>query len=418
MGMRIKNRVENDFQIPPLQVQTLRDASVADVIRIVEDAVAGKSEEPQPLAYNDESRDPAAATEKTQGVGVAPRDASERMVFGAWAKHAGAAAAGVTSALPQISKEQASEIAAHLTERSGIEVTADDVLGAETLEPLANLVREGLETPVDGNIRVFRDGTANPVFVFHPAGGSSSVYAPLARRLGDDVPVYGVERLEGSLEERAAEYVKDIERIAEGRKVVLAGWSFGGALAYEVAHQLGNDKIDYIALLDTTQPSEPIPDTLEETKARWGRYAAFAKETYGLEFDVPYELLETAGEDALLTMLTEFLATTDASEHGLAAGVLEHQRASFVDNQILNHLDFSRWADVKVPVLLFRSERMHDGAIQLEPNYAHIDEDGGWGAIVDDLTIVHLPGDHLAVVDEPAVGIVGKHMNAWIEGKR
>ncbi|MCZ9291172.1 polyketide synthase Pks13 [Corynebacterium lehmanniae] len=418
MGMRIKNRVENDFQIPPLQVQTLRDASVADVIRIVEDAVAGKTDAPQPMAYNDEARDPAAAAEKTQGVGVAPRDASERMVFGAWAKHAGAAAAGVTSALPSISKEQAGEIAAHLTERSGIEVTADDVLGAETLEPLANLVREGLETPVDGNIRVFRDGTANPVFVFHPAGGSSSVYAPLARRLGDDVPVYGVERLEGSLEERAAEYVKDIERIADGRKVVLAGWSFGGALAYEVAHQLGNDKIDYIALLDTTQPSEPIPDTLEETKARWGRYAAFAKETYGLEFDVPYELLETAGEDALLQMLTEFLATTDASEHGLAAGVLEHQRASFVDNQILNHLDFTRWADVQVPVLLFRAERMHDGAIQLEPNYAHIDEDGGWGAIVDDLTIVHLPGDHLAVVDEPAVGIVGQHMNAWIEGKR
>ena len=145
----------------------------------------------------------------------------------------------------------------------------------------------------------------------------------LARRLNKDVPVYGVERLEGSLQERAAEYVKDIERIAGERKVILAGWSFGGALAYEVASQLGNDKIDYIALLDTTQPSEPIPDTLEETKARWGRYAAFAKETYGLDFEVPYELLETAGEDALLEMLTQFLATTDASEHGLAAGVLE-----------------------------------------------------------------------------------------------
>ena len=424
MGMRIKNRVENDFQIPPLQVQTLRDASVADVIRIVEDAVAGRTDAPQPMAENNDARDPAAVAEKAQGVGVAPRDASERMVFGAWAKHAGAAAAGVTSPLPEITEEQAGEIAAHLTERSGIEVTAADVRAAETLEPLANKVREGLETPVDGNIRVFNqpDGAdaagPPPVFVFHPAGGSSSVYAPLARRLNDDVPVYGVERLEGSLEERAAEYVKDIERIADGRKVVLAGWSFGGALAYEVAHQLGNDRIDFIALLDTTQPSEPIPDTLEETKARWGRYAAFAKETYGLDFDVPYELLETAGEDALLQMLTEFLATTDASEHGLAAGVLEHQRASFVDNQILNHLDFTRWADVNVPVLLFRSERMHDGAIQLEPNYAHIDEDGGWGAIVSDLTIVHLPGDHLAVVDEPAVGIVGKQMNAWIEGKR
>ncbi|MGV0375079.1 polyketide synthase Pks13 [Corynebacterium hadale] len=423
MGMRIKNQVENDFQIPPLQVQTLRDASVSDVIRIVEEAVAGRENSAQaetPAAEPVEPSTPSAqaeSAEPAQGVGVAPRDASERMVFGAWAKYAGKAAAGVTSPLASISDAQAHDIANHLTERSGIEVTAQQVLAAETLEPLANIVREGLETEVEGNIRVFRDGSdeVNPVFVFHPAGGSSSVYAPLARRLKDNVPVYGVERLEGSLEERAAAYVKDITELAKGRKVVLAGWSFGGALAYEVAHQLGNDKIAFIALLDTTQPSEPIPNTPEETKARWGRYAAFAKETYGLDFEVPYELLETAGEDALLEMLSQFLATTDASEHGLAAGVLEHQRASFMDNQILNHLDFTRWADVTVPVLLFRAERMHDGAIQLEPNYAHIDEDGGWDAIVKDLTIVHLPGDHLAVVDEPAVGIVGKHMNDWIE---
>ena len=297
-------------------------------------------------------------------------------------------------------------------------MTAEQVKDAETLEPLADIVREGLETEVEGNIRVLQQPehtTKPPVFVFHPAGGSSAVYQPLARRLEDDVAVYGVERLEGTLEERAAAYVEDINRIAPEGKVVLAGWSFGGALAYEVAHQLGNDRIAYIALLDTTQPSEPAPDTPEETKARWERYAKFAKDTYGLDFPVPFDLLETAGEDAVLNMLAEFLATTDASEHGLAAGVLEHQRASFVDNQILNRLDFARWADVQVPVLLFRAERMHDGAITLEPAYAHIDEDGGWGAIVKDLTIVHLPGDHLAVVDEPAVGIVGKYMNEWID---
>ncbi len=430
MGMRIKNRIEHDFQIPPLQVQTLRDASVADVIRIVEESVAGRLDAAEdaaadgaaPMAPPSPTKTPGAeeAKAKATGVGVAPRDASERMVFGAWAKYTGVAAAGVTSELAVISDEVAGEIAAHLSERSGIEITAQQVRDAQTLEPLANLVREGLETEVEGNIRVFREGQAqrDPVFAFHPAGGSSAVYAPLARRLADDVPVYGVERREGTLEARAAAYVEDIERIAAGRKVVLAGWSFGGALAYEVAHQLGNDKVAFIALLDTTQPSEPIPDTPEEVKARWGRYAQFAKQTYGLDFEVPYDLLETAGEDAVLAMLQEFLATTDAAEHGLAAGVLEHQRASFVDNQILGHLDFSRWADVDVPVLLFRSEGMHEGAIALEPNYAHIDEDGGWGKIVHDLTIVHLPGDHLAVVDEPAVGIVGTHMNEWMQRER
>ena len=65
----------------------------------------------------------------------------------------------MTSTLASISDAQAHDIANHLTERSGIEVTAQQVLEAETLEPLANIVREGLETEVEGNIRVFREGS-------------------------------------------------------------------------------------------------------------------------------------------------------------------------------------------------------------------------------------------------------------------
>ena len=343
------------------------------------------------------------------------------MVFATWATFTGAAAGGVTSELPSITDEQAEKIAERLTERAGVEISTQQVKDAETLEPLSDLVREGLETEVEGNIRVLREADGPAVFMFHPAGGTTVVYQPLMRRLGADVAVYGVERLEGTLEERAAAYLDDIVKYARGRKVILGGWSFGGALAFEVALQLEKKhpevEVAYIALLDTTQPSDPAPDTLEETKARWERYAAFAKKTYGLEFPVPYELLESAGEAAVMQMLEQLLATTDASEHGLAAGVLEHQRASFVDNQILSSIDFIRWVEVSAPVLLFRSERMHDGAIELEPRYEHIDPDGGWGAIVEDLKIVQLPGDHLAVPDEPVIGIVAKHMDSWIEEK-
>ncbi|WP_165243215.1 type I polyketide synthase [Corynebacterium lizhenjunii] len=447
MGMRIKNRVENDFQIPPMQVQALRDASLADVIAMVEAAVSADSPAPAPSAdapapapsadapaptadsavdtTADNTADSAADSAAGEGVGVAPRDASERMVFGTWATFTGQAAAGVTSALPTISEEVAQQIAQRLSERANIEVTAAQVLQAQTLEPLADLVRSGLETEVEGNIRVLREADGPAVFMFHPAGGTTVVYQPLTRRLPQDVAVYGVERREGTLEERAQAYIGDIVKYARGRKVVLGGWSFGGALAYEVAYQLqklaqaGEDvpEVAFIALLDTTQPAHPAPDTLEETKARWGRYAAFAKKTYGLDFEPPYDMLETLGEDALMTMLAEFLASTDASEHGLSAGVLEHQRASFVDNQILGKLDMRRWAEVSVPVLLFRSERMHDGAIELEPAYAEIAPDGGWGVIVEDLEIVQLRGDHLAVPDEPAIGTVGKYINDWIEEK-
>ncbi|MBC3185840.1 alpha/beta fold hydrolase [Corynebacterium sp. zg-331] len=421
MGMRIKNRIENDFQIPPLQVQALRDGSVADVITLVEQAVAGKAAEVT-AAPDEPAATEEASKAASQGVGVAPRDASERLVFATWAGHSGAAPAGVTSELPEVSAQVAEAIAQRLSERSGVEITAEQVAVARTLEPLANLVREGLETEVEGNIRVLRarpeGSTAPAVFLFHPAGGSSVVYQPLMRRLPESVPVYGVERREGPLEERAAAYLEEIARLAEDRPVILGGWSFGGALAYEVAHQLratNEVEVATIVLLDTVQPAERIPDTPEETRARWERYAAFAKKTYGLDFPVPYELLESAGEEAMLGMLTEFLSTTDAAEHGLAAGVLEHQRASFVDNRILDSLDMRRWADVTVPVLLFRAERMHEGAIELEPAYANIAPDGGWGAIVADLEIVQLRGDHLAVVDEPEIATVGAHLTRRIE---
>lgn len=412
MGMRIKNRVENDFQIPPLNVQALRDASVADVVTMVEEAVAGKDAELKAV-------DKHPTPERSEGIGIAPRDASERLVFATWAGMTGAAAPGVTSMLPAIDEETATKIAERLSERAGVEINADEVRAAETLEPLADRVREGLETEVSGNVRVLRErpeGSDQPaVFLFHPAGGSSVVYQPLTRRLPEDVPVYGMERLEGSLEERAKAYLPEIEELAGDHKIILGGWSFGGALAFEVASQLDRD-VDAIVLLDTVQPSEKVPDTLEETKARWERYATFAKKTYGLDFPVPYELLETQGEDAVINMLTEFLATTDASSHGLAAGVLEHQRASFVDNRILDKVDFRRWAHVTAPVMLFRAERMHDGAIELEPRYAKIDPDGGWSTIVEDLEIIQLHGDHLGVVDEPEIATVGAYLTRRIKG--
>ncbi|WP_080791800.1 type I polyketide synthase [Corynebacterium pacaense] len=431
MGMRIKNRIENDFQIPPLQVQALRDASVADVVHLVEDLVAGQqlddAPDASPAPTEPAPTEPAVRvgtpveSATGNGVGVAPRDASERMVFGTWAGLTGAAAAGVTSPLPKIDVDKATEIAERLTERSGVSISVEQVLAAETLEPLADAVREGFETEVEGNIRVLRprpEGSEKPaVFMFHPAGGSSVVYQPLMRRLPEDVPVYGVERLEGQLEDRAAAYVEDVKAYSDGLPVILGGWSFGGALAFEVASQLQDSDVEVatIALLDTVQAAEPSPDTPEETRARWERYQAFAKKTYGLDFPVPFELLETAGEDALLGMLGEFLSSTDASEHGISAGVLEHQRASFVDNRILDKLDFTRWAAVSAPVLLFRAERMHEGAIELEPSYATIDPDGGWSVIVEELEIIQLRGDHLAVVDEPEIGTVGAHLTRRIE---
>ena len=73
------------------------------------------------------------------------------------------------------------------------------------------------------------------MFVFHPAGGSTVVYEPLLKRLPPDTPMYGLERVEGTVQERAAQYVPKLLEINGDKPFILTGWSLGGALAYACA---------------------------------------------------------------------------------------------------------------------------------------------------------------------------------------
>ena len=433
MAVRIKNRVEHEFSIPPLELQAMRDASLNDVADMVTFAVENPDQVDELAAQQargegavdvaalrgGESGDGGAADGGDRGdagsdaVAIAPRDDTERMAFGAWAVVTGAAAPGVLGALPAIDDPTRAALAERLSARSGGEITVDQLAGASTIAEVADLLRPFTEVAVEGNIRVLNEGSpdATPLFLFHAAGGSSFVYEPLVDRLGGGNPVYGVERVEGPLEVRASSYLDRIREIAAGRAVAVGGWSFGGALAVEVARQLraAGHGVALVVLLDTVQPSEPIPDTLDEAEARWKRYAEFAKRTYGLDVEVPRDFLAEHGEDGVLDMLLEALG---AEANAMGGGVIEHQRASFVDNRILQSADLASWKGVgaEVPFVLYRAERMHDGAIELEPRYAHVDPDGGWAGVVTELEIVHLRGDHLAVVDEPVVGTVGKHL--------
>ena len=71
-------------------------------------------------------------------------------------------------------------------------------------------------------------------------------------------------------------------------------------------------------------------------------------------------------------------------------------------------------------VILYRADKMHDGAIELEPQWAEIDEDGRWGEVVDDLEIIHIGGDHLSIVDEPYIAKIGADLTkrlAAVEAK-
>ncbi|MCT7661585.1 polyketide synthase Pks13 [Mycobacterium deserti] len=488
MAVRIKNRVEYDFDLPPIQLTAVRDANLYAVEKLIEYAIEHRDEveqlhehqktltpeeiakeqaavlsgaspttvaapAPDPQAEPETQSeaipapptnpagpaaidipapptDPTGPSESTVaaaskvltqeavtealGSDVPPRDAAERVTFATWAIVTGKSPGGIFNELPGIDAATATKIAERLTERvdEGT-VTAEDVTRARTVEELATTVREYLEGgKVDGFVRTIRppaEGSDHiPVFVFHAAGGSTVVYEPLLKRLPPGTPMYGIERVEGSIEERAREYVPKLMEINGDRPFVLAGWSLGGVLAYACAiglRQAGAD-VRFVGLIDAVRPGEEIPQTKEETRARWDRYARFAERTFNVEVpEIPYEELEKLDDEGQVRFVLDVVSQSGVQIPG---GIIEHQRTSYLDQRAIDTAEIKPY-DGKVT--LYMADRYHDDAIYFEPRYATRKPDGGWGEFVSELEVVPIGGEHIQAIDEPYIAKVGAHMS-------
>ncbi|WP_227997937.1 polyketide synthase Pks13 [Nocardia australiensis] len=526
MAMRIKNRVEFEFDIPPLQIQAVRDATLHEVAKVLRYAIEHR-EEVQEMADKqaageegaidsgfaaaaraalESGADPVDAVAKAAGVDgvsksaldgentsveadaeaivaaaeaaegitgtaavtapvtpgqtaavaakdaatdraldkedgaaeavaaaapaallgaapsadeddVPPRDAAERLTYATWAVITGKSAGGIFNTLPILEEEVAEKLAARLTERVKAEVTVDDVLDCETIEQLSDIVRELQDSgaDVDGFVRPLRPrvkgSNAVPVFVFHPSGGNTLVYEPLLKRLPSDTPMFGFERVEGDIEERARQYVPELRKIQGDGPFVLYGWSLGAVFALQVAQLLRAEGADVriVGLIDLAIPTEGEDNSPEERLRRIERYQVFAKKTYGVEGELDREQLETlaaASDEEQFKMISDLIKISGTKIPG---GVLEHQRTSWVESR---HLAKTQLSHYDGDVVLYLADRYHDGMIELEPRFAERQPNGGWDDYLPNLEVIHIPGDHLQIVDEPRIGKIGADLTA------
>jgi polyketide synthase 13 len=480
MAVRIKNRAEYDFDLPPIQLTAVRDANLFAVEKLIEYAIEHRDEveqlhehqqtltpeeiaaeqaamiagtaptvmaEPEaqapalpdvaaaaapmdipPPPTNPAGPDkPSAAAMAAQvlsqqavtdalGADVPPREAAERVTFATWAIVTGKSPGGIFNALAALDDATAEKMAQRLSERAEGMITVEDVKTAPTIEALATVVREHLEAgELDGFVRTLRapkQGSDNvPVFVFHPAGGSTVVYEPLLKRLPEDTPMYGIERVEGSVQERAAEYVPKLLEMGGNGPFILAGWSLGGVLAYACAIGLRRAGADvrFVGLIDTVRAGEEVPQTKEEARARWDRYARFAERTFNVEVPpIPYEQLEELDDEGQVQFVLDAVSQSGVQIPG---GIIEHQRTSYLDNRVI---DTAKIEPYDGHVTLYMADRYHDDAIFFEPRYAIRKPDGGWGEFVSELEVVPIGGEHIQAIDEPYIAKVGAHMSEAI----
>jgi len=120
-----------------------------------------------------------------------------------------------------------------------------------------------------GNIVTLAKGsTPSGLFCIHGGDGGVLFYRNLATLMPPELPFHAIESLElgnsgkiaeTSIEDTAAAYIKNMRSIQPQGPYRLAGYSFGGVVAHEMACRLTEqgETVEFLGLFDTYNPSAP-----------------------------------------------------------------------------------------------------------------------------------------------------------------
>ena len=199
-----------------------------------------------------------------ESVSIPPRNSTERELLKVWEQVLNVHPIGIRNNFFDLGGH--SLLAIRLLNRVedvfGIRLPIAAIFQSPTIEEMA-LVLIGKVQPPDWTVLVpiNKRGSQRPVYCVHGAGGGILGYAALAKALGGDQPFYGLQAkgVDGKeephhrIEEMAAFYIEQIQRLQPTGPYDLAGYSFGGFVAYEMACQLRDQghQVGLLAMLDT-----------------------------------------------------------------------------------------------------------------------------------------------------------------------
>jgi amino acid adenylation domain-containing protein len=193
-----------------------------------------------------------------------PRDLLEAHLLRAWETVLGRQGVGVRDNFFELGGHSlmAARLFAQLERSVGLRLPLAVLFEAPTIEAqAAALRRSGWTPPWSSLVAIQPAGRRPPFFCVHGVGGNVLGFQSLARHLGADQPVYGLQSagLDGRraphtrFEDMAAHYLRELRRLQPEGPYFLGGLSFGGLIAYEMACQLreSGEEVALVALFDT-----------------------------------------------------------------------------------------------------------------------------------------------------------------------
>jgi thioesterase domain-containing protein len=248
-------------------------------------------------------------------------------------------------------------------------------------------------------------GTRPPLYIVHGAGGNVVNFYSLTTRIGADQPVYGVQAqsLEANrpalfrMEDLAAHYLKEIRRVQPKGPYHLLGYSFGGIVVLEMAHQLymAGETIGLLGMLDTRASNRIQEKTSEPSagnSAKQGRLIGYFRRNMGHGSGKAW--FEFFAKD-LKERRTRYVTA-------LATRMFSAIPAFLKDTYEINSLAARNYRMKSFPgrLTLFRASKQADGCIA---------SDNGWAPIFKEGIEIHeIPGDHWQVLSEPGIDVLAK----------
>jgi arthrofactin-type cyclic lipopeptide synthetase C len=350
---------------------------------------------------------------------AAPVGETERALAAIWAEVLGVERVGRHDNFFELGGHSllAVRVISRMRQVLGVEAPLAHLFSHPTVESLSARV-SGSEPRVqdDRAVAIRPSGSQPPLFLVYEGAGSIAYAQVLHPYLGDDIPVYALPAPSPSepplrtVEGMATRLVRMIREVQPSGPYRVAGWSFGGVLAYEAASQLiGRDEVvEFVGMFDSYHP------------ARVGAASHDAAQEHALLLHVlrmadavepsgrvgPDEAGAAAGDVDLETFVTR------CREQGLLPGHVTVEEARRMRDRLRDHQRALReYSPQPLPVAvhLFPAQQSADP----EPSR-------GWRATLSaaQLRVTPVPGTHLSMMRPPNAATLGEALSRALDRAR
>ncbi|MFB2875364.1 amino acid adenylation domain-containing protein [Floridanema aerugineum] len=325
---------------------------------------------------------------------------------------------------------------AQLKEQFGKDIPLATLFQNPTIEQLAIAVQKDADTKSDSPIVAIQPmGERPPLFCVPGAGGYPFYLYNLARCLPPDQPFYSFQAAYDkqkwvsmtSVEEKAARYIQAMQAVAPQGPYFLAGHSFGGQIAYEMALQLidRGEEVALLAILDATAPQRIPTSYLEQLEklddVSWMLSFDYSmKAVYGKELNLDAQQLRSLAPEAQVQYVLDSLKMADLlapdADPTYLSQVLQVYRAESMTPYVPQQFHAA-------PVTVFRSREVFavDESEISDPEILEYTKNArdkalGWNAFSSQpVDVQFVPGDHVTILRLPHVQVLAERLNACIE---